>query len=104
MSDSLLISMGNVLSCSGPTQRSRHSQRWVGRSSGYPLNLWRQLLRRSAVPCDPGEYRALNATFFDREAVSSHYVGRLDSHIYTLDIKTILLIDTESCSASIYTV
>ena len=61
-----------------------------------PTRIWRQLLRRSATACDPGEYGALDATFFDREVASSHYVERTDRHIQTL--KTTPLVDTESCA------
>jgi len=38
--------------------------------------VWRQLLRRSATRCDPGEHESMDATFFDREAASSHYKNR----------------------------
>jgi len=61
-----------------------------------PTRVWRQLLRRSATRCDPGKHGALDATFFDREAASSHYVNRSDRHIRTL--KTTALVDTESCA------
>ena len=61
-----------------------------------PTRIWRQLLRRSAIRCDPGEHGALDATFFDREAASSHYVHRSDRHIRTL--KTTALVNTESCA------
>ncbi len=61
-----------------------------------PIRIWRQLLRRSATRCDPGNHGALDATFFDREAASSHYVDRSDRHIRTL--KTTALVDTESCA------
>jgi len=61
-----------------------------------PTRIWRQLLRRSATRCDPGGHGAVDATFFDREAASSHYVDRSDRHIRTL--KTTALVDTESCA------
>ena len=61
-----------------------------------PTRIWRQLLRQSATRCDPGEHSALDATFFDREAASSHYVNRSDRRIQTL--KTTALVDTESCA------
>jgi IS5 family transposase len=61
-----------------------------------PTRVWRQLLRRSATACDPGEHGAMDATFFDREAASSHYIDRSDRHIRTL--KTTALVDTESCA------
>jgi IS5 family transposase len=61
-----------------------------------PTRIWRQLLRRSAAVCDPGEHGALDATFFDRKAASSHYRHRSDRHIRTL--KTTALVDTESCT------
>ena len=61
-----------------------------------PTRIWRQLLRRSATHCDPDEHGALDATFFDREAASSHYVDRLGRHIRTP--KTTALVDTESCA------
>ena len=59
-------------------------------------HIWRQLLCRSATACDPGEQGAMDATFFDREAASSHYVNRSDRHTQTL--KTTALVDTESCA------
>ncbi len=61
-----------------------------------PTRIWRQLLRRSATRCDPADHGALDATFFDREAASSHYVDRSDCHIRTL--KTTSLVDTDSCA------
>jgi len=61
-----------------------------------PTRVWRQLLDRSATACDPGDHGALDATFFDREAASSHYVVRWDRHIQTL--KTTALVDTDSCA------
>lgn len=59
-----------------------------------PTGIWRQLLDRSAARCDPGDHRALDATFFDREAASRHYADRSDRHIRTL--RTTALIDTDS--------
>jgi len=61
-----------------------------------PTRVWRQLLRRSATRCDPGEHGAMDDTFFDREAASNHYIDRSDRHIRTL--KTTALVDTESCA------
>jgi IS5 family transposase len=61
-----------------------------------PTRVWRQLLDRSVARCDPGEHGAVDATFFDRQAASSHYVDRSDRHIQTL--KTTALVDTESCA------
>jgi IS5 family transposase len=61
-----------------------------------PTRIWCQLLQRSATACDPGDHGALDATFFDREAASSHYVDRSDRHIQTL--KTTAVVDTESCA------
>jgi len=61
-----------------------------------PLTLHGWRARRSATRCDPGDHGALDATFFDREAASSHYVNRSDRHIRTL--KTTALVDTESCA------
>ncbi|WP_225336305.1 IS5 family transposase [Halomicrobium urmianum] len=61
-----------------------------------PMRVWRQLLRRSAARCDPGDHGALDATFFDRQAASSHYIARSDRHRRTL--KATALIDTESCA------
>jgi IS5 family transposase len=61
-----------------------------------PTRVWRQLLDRSATVCDPGEHGAVDATFFDRQAASSHYVDRSDRHIRTL--KTTALVDTDSCA------
>lgn len=65
-----------------------------------PTRVWRQLLDRSAVTCDPGEHGALDATFFDRQAASSHYRRRWDRHIQTL--KTTALVDTESCAVLVH--
>jgi len=56
----------------------------------------RQLLDRSATVCDPGDHGGVDATFFDRQAASSHYRDRSDRHIRTL--KTTALVDTESCA------
>ncbi len=61
-----------------------------------PTRIWRQLLDRSAARCDPGDHGAVDATFFDREAASSHYRKRSDRDIRTL--KTTALVDTESCA------
>ncbi|WP_225335217.1 IS5 family transposase [Halomicrobium urmianum] len=61
-----------------------------------PTRIWRQLLGRSATRCDPGDHGALDATFIDRQAASSHYVARSDRDIQTL--KTTALVDTESCA------
>lgn len=58
--------------------------------------VWRQLLHRSAIVCDPGEHGALDAMFFDREAASSHYRDRSDRHIQTL--KTTALVNSRSCA------
>jgi len=61
-----------------------------------PTRVWRQLLDRSAAACDPGEHGAMDATFFDRQAASSHYIDRSDRHTRTL--KTAVLVDTDSCA------
>ncbi|WP_246989597.1 IS5 family transposase [Halorientalis marina] len=61
-----------------------------------PTRVWRQLLDRSAARCDPGDHGAVDATFFDREAASSHYRRRSDHDIRTL--KTTALVDTETCA------
>ena len=61
-----------------------------------PARVWRQLLHRSAAVCDPGDHWALDATFFDRQVASSHYIDRSDRHIRTL--KTTALVDTDSCA------
>jgi len=61
-----------------------------------PTRVWRQLLARAAARCDPGEHGAVDATFFDREAASSHYRRRSDRDIHTL--KTTALVDTETCA------
>jgi uncharacterized membrane protein len=49
-----------------------------------------------ATACDPGEYGALDATSFDREVASSHYISRPDRHVRTL--KPTALFDTELCA------
>jgi len=51
---------------------------------------------RSATVCNPGEHGAVDATFFDREAASSHYVDSSTRHIQAL--KTTALVDTEWCA------
>ena len=61
-----------------------------------PMGVWRGLLQATAEKCDPGSHGALDATFFDREAASSHYRHRSDRHIRTL--KTTALVDTDSCA------
>ncbi len=38
----------------------------------------------------------MDATFFDRQSASSHYVRRSDRHIRTL--KATALVDTKSCA------
>jgi len=60
-----------------------------------PTRIWRQLLHRSATTCDPGEQSALDDTFFDRQAASSHYRDRSNRHIRPL--KTTALVDAGSC-------
>lgn len=61
-----------------------------------PTCVWRQLLQRSATISDPGAHGALDATFFDREAASSHCRTRSNRHIRTL--KTTALVDTDMCA------
>jgi hypothetical protein len=61
-----------------------------------PMRVWRGLLEATADACDPGDYGALDATFFDREAASCHYQHRPDRYIWTL--KTTALVDTDSCA------
>jgi IS5 family transposase len=61
-----------------------------------PTRVWRQLLDRSAARCDPGDHGAMDATFFDRRAASSHYRHRSARHIQTL--KTTALVDMDSCA------
>lgn len=61
-----------------------------------PTHFWRQLLDWSTTVCDPGDHSAVDATFFDRHAASSHYVDRSDRHIQT--VKTTAIVDTESCA------
>ncbi len=41
-----------------------------------PTRIWRQLFDRSAARCDPSDSGAVDATFFDRQAASSHYIGQ----------------------------
>jgi IS5 family transposase len=57
-----------------------------------PMHVWRALLNRSAELLDRSGRGAVDATFFDRNQASSHYLRRIDRSVETL--KVTFLIDT----------
>jgi IS5 family transposase len=57
-----------------------------------PMHVWRALLRRSATLLERSGHAAVDATFFDRDQASSHYLRRIDRSVETL--KVTFLIDT----------
>jgi len=57
-----------------------------------PMCVWRALLRRSAALLDRSGHAAVDATFFDRNQASSHYLWLIDRSVETL--KVTFLIDT----------
>ncbi|RKS78310.1 IS5 family transposase [Haloarcula quadrata] len=56
------------------------------------MTVWRQLLRRSAELLDQNGHAAIDATYFDRQQASSHYLRRIDRSVKT--IQTTFLVDT----------
>ena len=57
-----------------------------------PMHVWRALLNRSSELLEQSGHGAVDATFFDRNQASSHYLRRVDRSVETL--KVTLLIDT----------
>ena len=56
------------------------------------MTVWRPLLRRSAELLDQNGHAAIDATYFDRQQASSHYLRRIDRSVKT--IQTTFLVDT----------
>jgi IS5 family transposase len=56
------------------------------------MNLWRALLNRSTKLLDRSGHGAIDATFFERNQASTHYLRRTDRSVETL--KVTFLIDT----------
>ena len=56
------------------------------------MTVWRQLLRRSAELLNQNGHAAIDATYFDRQQASSHYLRRIDRSVKT--IQTTFLVDT----------
>jgi hypothetical protein len=44
-----------------------------------PMSVWRELLRRSAELLDQSGHAAIDATYFDRQQASAHYVSGQDA-------------------------
>lgn len=57
-----------------------------------PMSVWRQLLRRSAEQLDQNGHAAIDATYFDRQQASVHYLKRTGRSVRT--IQATFLIDT----------
>src|SRR5699024_11053937 len=57
-----------------------------------PMSVWRELLRRSAELLDQNGHAAIDATYFDREQASTHYLKRTGRSIRT--IQATFLVDT----------
>ena len=57
-----------------------------------PMSVWRQLLRRSAELLPQNGHAAIDATYFDRQQASAHYLRRTDRAVRT--IQTTFLVDT----------
>jgi IS5 family transposase len=57
-----------------------------------PMSVWQQLLRRSAELLDQSGHAAIDATYFDRQQASAHYLKRTGRSIRT--IQATFLIDT----------
>ena len=57
-----------------------------------PMAVWRQLLRQSAELLEQNGHAAIDATYFDRQQASSHYLRRIDRSVKT--IQTTFLVDT----------
>lgn len=57
-----------------------------------PMSVWRELLRRSAELLDQNGHAAIDATYFDRQQASAHYLKRTELSIRT--IQATFLVDT----------
>ena len=57
-----------------------------------PMSVWRQLLRRSAELLVQNGHAAIDATYFDRQQASAHYLRRTGRSVRT--IQTTFLVDT----------
>jgi len=57
-----------------------------------PMSVWRQLLRKTAEQLPQNHHGAIDATYFNRWQVSSHYLGRCGRSVRTLQVT--FLIDT----------
>lgn len=57
-----------------------------------PMSVWRQLLRRSAELLPQNGHAAIDATYFDRQQASAHYLRRTGRSVRT--IQTTFLVDT----------
>ena len=57
-----------------------------------PMSVWRQLLRRSAELLPQNGHGAIDATYFDRQQASTHYLRRTGRSVRT--IQATFLVDT----------
>ena len=57
-----------------------------------PMSVWRELLRRSAELLDQNGHAAIDATYFDRQQASAHYLQRTGRFVRT--IQATFLVDT----------
>ncbi len=57
-----------------------------------PMRIWREVLRLSSELLDHSGHGAIDATYFDRQQASSHYLKRCDREVQT--IETTFLVDT----------
>jgi len=53
---------------------------------------WRELLRLSSELLDQSGHAAIDATYFDRQQASSHYLSRCDREVQT--VQATFLVDT----------
>jgi IS5 family transposase len=56
------------------------------------MSVWRELLRRSAELLDQNGHAAIDATYFDRQQASTHYLKRTGRSVRT--IQATFLVDT----------
>ena len=57
-----------------------------------PMSVWRELLRLSSELLDYSGHAAIDATYFDRQEASTHYLKRCDREVQT--IQATFLVDT----------
>ena len=57
-----------------------------------PMSVWRELLRLSSELLGHSGHAAIDATYFDRQEASTHYLKRCDREVQT--IQTTFLVDT----------